>query len=88
MTDSNDSLRKLEDKLLRVVQVFKQTQAEKRALQKELDSIRGDSRDNTKRIDTLERELQLLRREREDVRRRIERLVEQIDILTNSGERG
>ncbi len=88
MADSNDALRKLEDKLLRAVQVFKQTQTDKRALQKELESIRGDSHDNSKRIDALEREIQLLRREREDVRRRVERLVEQIDALTNSDDRG
>ncbi len=88
VADSNDAFQKLEDKLRRAVQVFKENQAERRTLERELDSLRADSRDRTKRIDALEREIQGLRRERDDVRRRIERLIEQLDALTNSDAGG
>lgn len=83
MTDSNEHFHKLEEKLLRAVELFKQTQTEKRALQQELEKLRADFRERGKRCDTLEGDLQALRREREDVCSRIEKLLEQIDILTN-----
>ena len=84
MTDSNDHLQKLEAKLLRAVELFKQTQAERRTLQQEVEKLRADLRERPKRWEAMERELQALRREREDVRSRIENLVEQIDILTKA----
>ncbi len=82
MTDSSDAFRKLEEKLSKAVEVFKRGQAERRALQQEVEGLRADSKECAKRIDALERELQNLRREREDVRGRVERLLGQIDSLT------
>lgn len=87
MTDPTDNLLKLEEKLLRAVELFKQTQAEKRALGQELERLRTDVKERLKRSDTLERDLQSLQREREDVRSRIEKLLEQIDILTKPDSR-
>ena len=88
VTDSNDALQKLEDKLLKVIEVFKRTQGEKRALQEELDALKANSKDGTKRFDALERELQTLRREREDVRTRVEKILQQIEILTKGDPGG
>jgi len=88
VTDWNANLQKLEEKLLKAVELFKQTQAEKRLLQGELEKLRVDVKERAKRYDTLEHELQALRREREDVRGRIEKLLQQIDILTKTDSAG
>jgi len=86
--DSNEALEKLEEKLLKVIEVFKRTQAEKRALQEELDSLKANSKDGAKRVEALERELQTLRRERDDVRTRVEKILQQIDVLTKTDAGG
>jgi len=88
VTDSNDHFQKLEEKLLRAVELFKQTHAEKRALARDLEKLRMDSKERAKLIDKLERELLALRREREDVRARIEKLLRQIDVLTSPDSEG
>ena len=85
---SNDALQKLEEKLLKVIEVFKRTQAEKRALQEELENLKANSKDGSKRLDALERELQALRRERDDVRARVEKILQQIDVLTKTDAGG
>jgi len=82
VTDSEDAFEKLEEKLLRAAEIFKQTQSERRAREKELEELDADLKERTKRIDALERELQALRREREDVRIRIQKLVRHLDVLT------
>jgi len=87
-TDSNDALQKLEEKLLKVIEVFKRTQGEKRALQEELENLKANSKDGSKRLDALERELQTLRRERDDVRTRVEKILQQIDVLTKTDAGG
>lgn len=81
MTDSNDSLEKLEEKLRRLLELFQQTQGEKRALRDELEKLKADCKERAKRADNLEGELQALRRERDDVRTRVEKILQQIDIL-------
>jgi FtsZ-binding cell division protein ZapB len=83
MPDSNDRFAKLEEKLFKAIEVFKRTQEEKRALEEGLEKLRKDSKDHTKRVDSLERELVALRREREEVRARIEKLLSRIDALTS-----
>ena len=88
MPDSDDSLVKLEEKLLRAVELFKQTQLEKRALQQELEKLKADFRERVKRLEAQERDAQALRREREEVRSRIEKVLEQIDILTRPDSAG
>lgn len=86
MTNSIDHLDKLEEKLLKAVDLFKHTQAERRALQQEVAKLRAESKEPLKRVSALEHELQALRREREDVRSRIEKLLEQIELLTKAGD--
>lgn len=88
MTDSNDHLLKLEEKLSKAVEIFKQTHTEKRALQQEVDRLRAELKERPKRVEALERDLQVLRQEREDVRARIQKLLEQIEALTNADAEG
>ena len=84
MPDSNDRFAKLEEKLFKAIEVFKRTRKEKEALEAGIEKLRKDSKDHTKRVDSLERELVTLRREREEVRERIEKLLSRIDALTTS----
>lgn len=88
MSDSNDHFARLEEKLLRAVELFKQTQADRRALQQEVEKLKVEFKEQNRRTDTLERDVQALRREREEVRSRIEKLIEQIDVLTKSDSAG
>ena len=88
VTDSNDSLKKLEEKLLLAVELFKQTQEERRALRTELEKLKADREQRSGRCDRLERELLSLRREREDMRAHIEKILHQLDVLTKPDSRG
>ncbi len=88
MPDPNDALEKLEERLLRALKLFKQTHADRRALQQEVERLRADLKDRPKRFEAMERDLQALKREREDVRNRIEKLIEEIDLLTKSESDG
>ena len=83
MSDTDDPLRKLEEKVVRTFELIKQTQAEKIALQQELEKLRVESRERAKANEAHERELVALRREREEVRVRIEKLLQRIDALTS-----
>jgi chromosome segregation ATPase len=78
----NDSFQKLEEKVLRVGEILKRSQEEKRALQQELEKWRSGSKEDSKRVTALEKELETLRRERDEVRARIEKIIQQIDMLT------
>jgi uncharacterized protein YhaN len=82
VTDTNDTFQKLEEKVLRVVEVLKRAQQEKRALLQQLDQARGGTKDQTKRLESLEREVETLRRERDEIRARVEKIIQQIDMLT------
>ena len=84
MTDSYEQLQKLEDKLRRALELFKQNDSEKRALHREVEKLRGESKGQAKLNDQQARELVNLRREREEVRTRIEKLLGQIDALTST----
>jgi chromosome segregation ATPase len=88
MTDHADPFAKLEEKIARTVEAFRRVQAEKRALEEQLESLKSASRDQGRRWDAQERELVALRKEREEVRSRVEKLLEQIDGLTKPGSAG
>ena len=83
MTDSNDQFQRLEDKLLKVIEIFKRNQAEKRALEQDVEKVRSEAKERGQQMHILERELIALRREREDVRVRVEKLLQRIDALTS-----
>jgi FtsZ-binding cell division protein ZapB len=83
-----DQLEKLEDKLSKVVEVFKRTQAENRSLAQQIEKLKTDSGESFRQRDALEREIQTLRSEREDVRNRVAKLLEQVDALTKQDSAG
>ena len=82
MSDTEDQLQKLEERILKALELIKQSQAEKLALRQDLEKLREESRERAKVIDAHERELVALRREREEVRIRVEKLLERFDALT------
>jgi len=88
VSETDDPLRKLEERIVKTFELIKKTQEEKLALQQDLDKLRVESRERAKVIDAHERELVALRREREEVRVRIEKLLQRIDALTGSESGG
>lgn len=84
MTDSHDQFERLEEKLLRAIELFKRTQSEKRALELELEKVKAESKERVQSANVMEKELISLRREREDIRSRIEKLLERTDGLISS----
>ena len=88
MTDSNDQFQRLEEKLLKAIEIFKQTQAEKRVLEQNLEKIRSETKGRAQQFSAMEREVIALRREREDVRQRVQKLLERIEVLTSPRSEG
>lgn len=88
MTDPNEQFQRLEEKLLKAIDVFKQTRAEKRALEQDAEKLRLEIKERAQQISVLERELIALRREREDVRARVDKLLKRLDVLTSSVSEG
>jgi chromosome segregation ATPase len=84
VSDSKDPFLALEEKLSRTLDLFRKTQADKRALEQNCERLRAESKERAKLMDALEKEIITLRREREDVKTRVEKLLEQIDGLTSS----
>jgi len=82
LSDTEDQLRKLEEKVLKAFELFEQSRGERLALRQDLEKLKVESRDRAKVIDAQERELIALRREREEVRIRVEKLLQRIDALT------
>lgn len=88
MTDPNEQFQRLEEKLLKAINVFKQTQAQKRALEQDGEKLRLAMKERAQQISVMERELIALRREREDIRTRVDKLLKRLDVLTSSGSEG
>jgi len=86
VADPNEQFERLEEKLLRAIELFKRTQTEKRALEQEVEKLKGETKERAQSLSAMERELIALRREREDVRARVEKLLERIDVLTSPEE--
>jgi len=82
LSEPDDPLRKLEERVVKTFELIKRSQEEKLGLQQDLEKLRVESRERAKVIDAHERELVALRREREEVRGRIEKLLQRIDALT------
>ncbi len=87
MTNPNDQFERLEEKLLRAIELFKRTQAEKRGLEQDNEKLKMETKERAQALSAMERELIALRREREDVRSRVEKLLARIDVLTSSEEK-
>ena len=88
MGDTEDQLQKLEERVLKAIELFKQAQAERLALRQDLEKLRAESRERVKVIDAHEQELVALRREREEVRIRVEKLLQRIYALTTPESSG
>ena len=86
MTGPNDQFERLEEKLLKAIELFKRTQEEKRALEQEVEKLRGETREHAQGVSAMERELIALRREREEVRSRVEKLLDRFDALTGGSD--
>ncbi|HZP00736.1 MAG TPA: hypothetical protein VFD30_10620 [Terriglobia bacterium] len=84
MSDSTDSLQKLEERLIKALDLFQRTQEENRSLRQQVEKLKADLKEQSKEAETLDRELVALRREREEVRSRLEKLLERIDVLTSN----
>jgi chromosome segregation ATPase len=82
VSETEDQLQKLEERLFKAFELFKQAQREKLALKQDLEKLRAESRERAKVIDAHERELVAFRREQEEVRTRVEKLLQRIDALT------
>jgi FtsZ-binding cell division protein ZapB len=83
-----DQLQKLEEKLSKVAETFKRTQAENQSLLQQLERVKTDSKEGFREREAMEREIQALRSEREDVRNRVARLLEQVEALTKHDSAG
>lgn len=84
MTDSMDQFQRLEEKLAKVVEIFRRTEAENKSLLQQVEKLRTE---NARHESALE-EVQALRREREDVRARVAKLLEQVETLTKQDSAG
>lgn len=73
---------------MRLIEVFKRTQAENRALEDQVQTLKTASKDSGRQVESLEKEVATLRREREDVRGRVERLLSQMEALTKTDAAG
>ena len=88
MGDTEDRLQKLEERVLKALELFKQGQAERLALRQDLEKLRAESRERVKGSGAHEQELVALRRERDEVRIRVEKLLQRIDSLTTPESSG
>jgi chromosome segregation ATPase len=88
MTDTNNQFERLEEKLLKAIELFKRTQTEKRALEQEIEKLKAEIKERAQGNGAMERELIAFRKEREDVRSRVEKLLERIDVLTTPDSEG
>jgi FtsZ-binding cell division protein ZapB len=83
VTDPNNQFERLEERLLKAIDLFKRTQTEKRTLEQQVEKLKAETKEHAQGTSAMEKELMALRREREDVRERVEKLLERIDELTS-----
>lgn len=70
-----NQFQKLEEKLARMAQIFRQTQTENKSLLQQIEQLKTELKESSQHQSALEHEIQALRREREEVRSRVERLL-------------
>jgi FtsZ-binding cell division protein ZapB len=88
VTNPNDQFERLEEKLMKAIELFKRTQMEKRELQQAIDRLKSETEERVHGASAMERELIALRREREEVRLRLEKLLERIDAVMSPDSNG
>ena len=77
--DTSDNFQKLEEKLYRALNLFREMEKARKALEKDLEQLRREmiSRDRQH-----QKELASLRRERVEIRSRLGKLIQRISTLT------
>lgn len=83
-SEASDDLQKLEEKLYRALDLFKQNQQTRKRLERELVRTRQELFQQTQHTQKTQQELKLLRRQRDEVRTRVESLLKRVSHLTRS----
>ena len=83
-SEASDDLQKLEEKLYRALDLFKQHQQTRKRLERELVRTKQELFQQTQHTQKTQQELKLLRRQRDEVRTRVESLLKRVSHLTRS----
>ena len=83
-SEASDDLQKLEEKLYRALDLFKQNQQTRKRLERELVRTKQELFHQTQHTQKTQQELKLLRRQRDEVRTRVESLLKRVSHLTRS----
>ncbi len=83
-SEASDDLQKLEEKLYRALDLFKQNQQTRKRLERELVRTKQELFQQTQHTQKTQQELKLLRRQRDEVRTRVESLLKRVSHLTRS----
>ena len=83
-SEASDDLQKLEEKLYRALDLFKQNQQTRKRLERELVRTKQELFQQTQHTHKTQQELKLLRRQRDEVRTRVESLLKRVSHLTRS----
>ena len=83
-SEASDDLQKLEEKLYRALDLFKQNQQTRKRLERALVRTKQELFQQTQHTQKTQQELKLLRRQRDEVRTRVESLLKRVSHLTRS----
>ncbi len=83
-SEASDDLQKLEEKLYRALDLFKQNQQTRKRLERDLVRTKQELFQQTQHTQKTQQELKLLRRQRDEVRTRVESLLKRVSHLTRS----
>ncbi len=83
-SEASDDLQKLEEKLYRALDLFKQNQQTRKRLERDLVRTKQELFQQTQHTQKTQQELKLLRRQRDEVRTRVENLLKRVSHLTRS----
>ena len=82
MDETAADIQKLEEKLYRALDLFKQNQLAYKRLERELAETKQDLLQQTKQTKETQQELKVLCRQRDEVRARVETLLKRVSNLT------
>lgn len=83
-SEASDDLQKLEEKLYRALDLFKQNQQTRKRLERDLVRTKQELFQQTQHTQKTQQELKLLRHQRDEVRTRVENLLKRVSHLTRS----
>ena len=82
MNETTADIQKLEEKLYRALDLFKQNQLANKRLERELAETKQDLLQQTEQTKKTQQELNVLRHQRDEVRARVETLLKRVSNLT------